>query len=174
MRGVAAEVGVAPMSLYHHVRDRDDLLARMVGHLLDEAPDPATDHQPWQDRLRSVFLALRFAAHSHRRTFPLALEYPDAEGLRELRLTVADALSDAGVPPEHAIATDAVVWTLLLGFVVREALGHLRRHPTQGADRAAAAVLAAVEHHVAWVVDDPGRAHPDDPATAWGPPDASG
>ena len=163
IRGVAVEAGVAPMTVYRHVRDRDDLLAGMLGQMFDDAPGPAADDRPWPDRLRSVFVSLRFVGHDHRRTFPLVLEHPRTEGLQRFRTAAFDALADAGVPPGHVVPTDAVVWTLFLGFTVREALGQYRHRPSGGVERAAAAVVAAAEHHVTWVVEDPSGAHPEDP-----------
>ena len=170
MRGGATDLGVAPMSLYHHVDGRDDLLAGMVGQLLEEVPEPAPG-APWQDRIRSLFLALRFVGQAHPRAFPLVLVHPRTRDLDRLRTAGAEAISDAlterDVPREHVAPCEVVVWTLLLGFVVREALGHFRHHRPGGADRAAAAVLAAVEHHVAWVSADPVGAHRADPGTEW-------
>lgn len=40
IRSLAAELGVAPMSLYRHVRDKDDLLDEVVGRLLAEVWRP--------------------------------------------------------------------------------------------------------------------------------------
>jgi len=170
MRGVAAELGVAPMSLYHHVRNRGELLAGMVDQMIGEAPELEGDGTPWRTRLRSLFLALRFLAHTRPRTFPLALRHPDAPELVRLRMVgadaVAEAMAEAGVPRDQLQPTEAVVWTLVLGFVTREALGQFRGPSTGGADRIASAVLAAVEHHIDRVAADPARAHPEDPACA--------
>jgi hypothetical protein len=79
------------------------------------------------------------------------------------------ALVDAGVPPAGIGRTEAVVWTLQLGFVTREALGAFRDQADGGADRHAAAVLALVERYVSWVIVDPGGAHPVDPDTEHDP-----
>ena len=167
MRGVAAEVGVAPMSLYHHVRDRNDLLGGMVDHLLGELPDVADGGGPWTTRLRSLFVALRYLAHAHPRTVPLVLRYPDSPQLGRLRTAGAEAVADAGVPVAHLAQTEGVVWTLVLGFVVREALAQFRDLGPGGADQVASAVFAAVVQHVIWVAADPTRAHPEDPDLAW-------
>src|SRR3954468_17677062 len=44
MRALAQDLGVVPMALYKHVRDKDELLDGMVDVLIDEfeSPDPAT------------------------------------------------------------------------------------------------------------------------------------
>ena len=38
IRSLAAELGVAPMSLYRHIRDKDDLLDEVVDRLLSQRP----------------------------------------------------------------------------------------------------------------------------------------
>ncbi|WP_457032194.1 TetR/AcrR family transcriptional regulator C-terminal domain-containing protein [Kitasatospora sp. P5_F3] len=51
MRRVAAELGVATMSLYRHVADKDELLTRMMDAAFAEWPLPATAPDGWRDRL---------------------------------------------------------------------------------------------------------------------------
>ena len=43
IRSLADELGVAPMSLYRHVRDKDDLLDEVVDRLLAKAWRPSAD-----------------------------------------------------------------------------------------------------------------------------------
>ena len=43
IRSLAAELGVAPMSLYRHVRDKDDLFDEVTDGLLAEAWKPGRD-----------------------------------------------------------------------------------------------------------------------------------
>lgn len=51
MRRVAGELGVATMSLYRHVDDKDDLLLRMLDATLGEMRLPATPPDGWRARL---------------------------------------------------------------------------------------------------------------------------
>jgi AcrR family transcriptional regulator len=51
MRRVAGELGVATMSLYRHVTDKDDLLARMMDASFSEWPFPDDPPEGWRDRL---------------------------------------------------------------------------------------------------------------------------
>ncbi|WP_399881713.1 TetR/AcrR family transcriptional regulator C-terminal domain-containing protein [Streptomyces sp. BBFR51] len=48
MRRVAAELGVATMSLYRHVADKDDLLTRMMDTVIAEYPLPADPPDGWR------------------------------------------------------------------------------------------------------------------------------
>ncbi|MFE2751073.1 TetR/AcrR family transcriptional regulator C-terminal domain-containing protein [Actinosynnema sp. NPDC059335] len=51
MRRVASQLGVATMSLYRHVENKDELVLRMIDHVLreEELPDPAPG--TWRERL---------------------------------------------------------------------------------------------------------------------------
>ncbi|MFF9474086.1 TetR/AcrR family transcriptional regulator C-terminal domain-containing protein [Streptomyces roseolus] len=51
MRRVAAELGVATMSLYRHVADKDDLLVRMMDAVIAERPLPADPPPGWREAL---------------------------------------------------------------------------------------------------------------------------
>ncbi|MEU1688086.1 GntR family transcriptional regulator [Micromonospora sp. NPDC005707] len=51
MRQIAAELGVATMSLYRHVRGRDELILAMADAVLADAPLPATEPAGWRARL---------------------------------------------------------------------------------------------------------------------------
>ncbi|MFB7633390.1 TetR/AcrR family transcriptional regulator C-terminal domain-containing protein [Streptomyces sp. NPDC056149] len=48
MRRVAAELGVATMSLYRHVADKDDLLIRMMDSVMAEDPLPGDPPSGWR------------------------------------------------------------------------------------------------------------------------------
>ncbi|WP_030299455.1 TetR/AcrR family transcriptional regulator C-terminal domain-containing protein [Streptomyces katrae] len=56
MRRVASELGVATMSLYRHVADKDDLLTRMMDTAIAEYPLPADPPDGWRE---AVELAAR-------------------------------------------------------------------------------------------------------------------
>ncbi|MER7468226.1 TetR/AcrR family transcriptional regulator C-terminal domain-containing protein [Streptomyces sp. NPDC097981] len=51
MRRVAAELGVATMSLYRHVADKDDLLLRMMDTVIAEHPLPADPPTGWREAI---------------------------------------------------------------------------------------------------------------------------
>lgn len=64
MRAVAAEIGVAPMTLYRHVRDKDDLLAAMSDAAFAELPPP---DDPPSDSRALLELAARRLWEIHKR-----------------------------------------------------------------------------------------------------------
>nr|WSX47890.1 TetR/AcrR family transcriptional regulator C-terminal domain-containing protein [Streptomyces sp. NBC_00974] len=51
MRRLAAELGVATMSLYRHVADKDDLLMRMMDSVMAENPLPADPPEDWREAI---------------------------------------------------------------------------------------------------------------------------
>jgi AcrR family transcriptional regulator len=68
MRRLGQELGVNPMSLYHHVRDKDDLLEAMVDALVaridPDGSDPSTPGS-WTRQLRALIQASRRAMLAH-------------------------------------------------------------------------------------------------------------
>jgi AcrR family transcriptional regulator len=51
MRSLGAELGVEAMSLYHHVSNKDDLLAALVDRVFAEVELPADD-DGWKEAMR--------------------------------------------------------------------------------------------------------------------------
>lgn len=54
MRRIAAELGVATMSLYRHVRGKDDLIEQMIGTVFADAPLPQRPPRGWRAQLELV------------------------------------------------------------------------------------------------------------------------
>jgi len=70
MRRLAQHLGVEPMSLYHHVADKEDLLDGMVDAVVDEinkrvAGVPDTDPGAWKAVLRRRILTAREVLLAH-------------------------------------------------------------------------------------------------------------
>jgi AcrR family transcriptional regulator len=64
MRRLAQELGVEAMSLYTHVRNKDDLLDGMVDAVIGEIPTSA-DGADWKTSLRQMALAARGIVLTH-------------------------------------------------------------------------------------------------------------
>jgi AcrR family transcriptional regulator len=70
IRRLAAELGVAPMSIYRHVRDKDDLLEEVVDRLLARVWRPRLSEDDWRiwvteahNKLRQFLVAQPAALH---------------------------------------------------------------------------------------------------------------
>jgi len=95
MRRVAAEIGAAPMSLYRHVADKDDLVVQMMNTVFAQTrlPDPPPDG--WRPRLElaghtlwAMFRAHPWLASALSLTRPQVM--PDALPFTEWLLTALD------------------------------------------------------------------------------------
>jgi adenylylsulfate kinase len=121
IRAVAEELGVAPMSLYSHVRGIEDVLSGLAGLALDEVDCELRARGPWTQRLRAW-------AHSVRRQL---LRYPEVVTLLDHQhwqsphaLRIIDnpvrLLVEAGLPQSSAVElVQALLWTTF-GFVLVE------------------------------------------------------
>ena len=65
MRAVAAELGVSPMSLYHHIADRAELVTLMVDVAVREVPMPGPSGLAWNEDLWHLAQWLRDGARRH-------------------------------------------------------------------------------------------------------------
>ena len=126
-RSLAARLGVTPMALYRHVRDKDDivtgvvdvLLARHAGELDSTDGGPARD---WHEHLRWVATSLRAVLRDQSEALRLFTRRPVTSPAARARL--ADAiriLASAGFDEASAIRAYASVHTYTIGFCALEA-----------------------------------------------------
>lgn len=122
MRRVAAELGVAAMSLYYHVPNKAALLDGVAERIvtgLDLADDPAL---PAADRARRLMRTFRRVAHDHPRCVQLILtrsaNSPASLRLVEQTLTIARA---AGFEGLRAARITQTFLSYAIGSLVREA-----------------------------------------------------
>lgn len=123
MRVLARDLGVSPMALYRHVRDKDDLLDGLVARMLGEVRIPART-LPWEARLRALAEEVRALAASEPALFELLLRRPAVEqdALR-VRRAVVRALRDAGHGAPAAARLQRLLSTAVFGFALSEVAG---------------------------------------------------
>lgn len=123
MRAVAARLGVTPMALYRHVRDKEDLEDAILDLVLGQLEIPPRTVS-WPDRLRAL-------AHSGRR---LINDNPAVANLIFTRVSrysravsfvdaIYLAILDAGVPVEQVARLERMTTTFTLGYAASEASG---------------------------------------------------
>ncbi len=142
IRSLAAQLDVAPMSLYRHVRDKDDLLGEVVDRMLAAEWEPAadpTDVGSWlteaAERLRHLLVGQPAALHVYLSgpvVSPAALRRMDA---------MLDVLDQAGLDATAARRAYAALHTYTVGFAALEA-SRSGWQPS-GSDGGTALVLAA-------------------------------
>ena len=123
MRRLAAELGVNPMSIYHHLPGKEAVVSGLVGLVFSGMRVPSSGGLSWQERVRAYARAHRGVVLSHPN---LTLEIvSDAAAVSEAVLLGADplygALEEAGLPPARIVrAADSLV-DFVHGFALGEA-----------------------------------------------------
>jgi AcrR family transcriptional regulator len=121
MRKLASELGVAPMSLYHYVKNKDELLERVVDTLLARVPTPPPRKHGWRDQLRAYAMTVIEQLAWHPGIARLVIERPPTiEGQRHLRYTGA-VLMAAGFDTKAAVQCMATFHTFLYGVLAAQA-----------------------------------------------------
>ncbi|MFD0688319.1 TetR/AcrR family transcriptional regulator [Actinomadura fibrosa] len=141
MRRVAAELGVAVMSLYNHVPNKAALLEGVAEHVvagMELEDDPS---RSFADRARVLVRAFRTVAHEYPRCMTIVLthEIDSPAGLRpaERALALADA---AGFDGETSVRIMRALLAYALGAQLRETgavrmLDHLAAAPADSYGR---------------------------------------
>ena len=126
MRRLAADLGVATMSLYGHVPNKDDLLTGLVNLATCEIELPSPHAEPW-DGLRSIIREFRRVSLVHPNLVPLIVRQPPtgAAGLRTLEAAL-DAMRRAGLDGGAAVRAYRVTASYAIGFVSLECGGFFK------------------------------------------------
>jgi AcrR family transcriptional regulator len=128
MRKLGTDLGVEAMSLYNHVRNKDDLL-RAVSELLHGKVlhyydvDPA---EAWQDKARVMALAWWRVGNEHPHAFSLIADNP-VQGVAGIRVLAEcmNIFTDAGFSLDAAVQAFQAAAAWLIGAVTQE-LGLMR------------------------------------------------
>ena len=120
MRRLAAALGVAPMALYRHVANRDDLLNGMVDVVFGEIDLPSREGG-WKSAMRRRAVSARAVLVRHRWAIPL-LESRTNPGPANLRHhdAVLDVLLGAGFDSATATHAFNLLDSYIFGFVLQE------------------------------------------------------
>ena len=119
MRRLGARLGVDPMAVYHHVRNKQALLALVMARVVGAMPPP-DDGAPWQERVRQWGSAYWDVVVANRELVAAGLADPViAEGGMPAVAPLHAAVVDSGLP---APSVDANVY-LVVDFVHGSALG---------------------------------------------------
>ncbi|HET6986801.1 MAG TPA: TetR/AcrR family transcriptional regulator [Kribbella sp.] len=123
VRGIAAQVGVAPNAVYTYFPSKAAVLRALVERFLgDVNHDRFVDRQlPWQQRVEALALELRTHLVAHPGAVQLLLGGlmggPNALALRE---SLSEVLADAGSTPDDAARASYVLLVYVLGAIALE------------------------------------------------------
>jgi DNA-binding transcriptional regulator YhcF (GntR family) len=155
MRRVAAELDAAPMSLYRHVRDKDELLLRMMDAAISELalPEPPSD---WRKGLDTAARALWAGFRRHPwLAAALSLTRPQLlPGALTYSEWVLGVLTQAGWDPLTTFTTHLTVFTFVRGLAMNlemeaeaEAASGLTDDEWMSSQQAALTTLVASGRH---------------------------
>ncbi|MBF6139262.1 TetR family transcriptional regulator [Nocardia farcinica] len=118
MRRVAAELGCTAMALYHHVRDKDDLLRLVLDDYADRVQWPALPDDP-----RERIIVAATAMHEVLSARPWIVEVltrGDLFGISALWVaeTIVDAACAYGLAPADAVGVYRTIWHYTAGEII--------------------------------------------------------
>lgn len=122
LRRVAQELGVTPMALYRHVRDKQDLINAMTESVL-EGIDATVGLRPemtWTERMRVYVDNYKEQMDARPLAIPLSIAY-DAEGPPSFWKVLEDLLAillGAGFGRREAIILIRMISNLLAGYLL--------------------------------------------------------
>ncbi|GIE77682.1 hypothetical protein Aph02nite_36320 [Actinoplanes philippinensis] len=103
VRRLAKELGVTPMALYWHFKNKEELLLGMVDHVLTDVRADRNTEDPWQKRLRRVVETVVGVMREHP-SLPTLLHAVDKTQTESFNRATNDTLallSDAGFTVEE-------------------------------------------------------------------------
>lgn len=117
MRRLAAALAVDPMSIYHHVPNKQALLQGVYQRVLEELPLPAPHGTQWQPPLRELARRFYALARSHPRVLPglFASRYATPRE-RDIHAAIDAILQRAGFAPDERLRLSRAIYTYAAGL----------------------------------------------------------
>src|SRR5580693_4733223 len=116
IRRLAQELGVIPMALDWHCRNKEELLTGLADQFWSEIDTDVDETAPWAAQLRGLLESLVQVLRTHPSASPLLIagEKQSAAALEATEVTL-DVLRRGGFDPEHASAVARnAMWTGLM------------------------------------------------------------
>ena len=151
IRRIATELGVTPMALYWHFRNKEELLAGLADQIWSELDTDVDPSAPWDMQMRGILESLLHVLRAHPCASQLILEgEKQSDAALVASETALAVLRRGGFDPEHAaeIARSAL-WTGLM-LVMSQPGFHPSMSPAEKAE-------AQRKHHVQLALLPPDR-----------------
>src|SRR3954468_4997551 len=120
LRGVAARLGVTPMALYKHIRDKAELQAIVVTSLLERSLRDLEFAE--SDDWRTIFRACCYDLHSsyslHPTLIHIFIQFPFHAKSQRRGRQMLDALQAAGFDADEAIKQFSLLCLFIVGHVM--------------------------------------------------------
>lgn len=126
MRRLSDATGVAPMTIYGFVANKDELLAGLAGHVLQELAPPLDETEGWRARIVHEMTGLREAMSRHAGLIELLTVGTDAAPvLDRLRERLLGILRASGAEDRVVVEGLGSLIALTLGFAVGRRIRHV-------------------------------------------------
>jgi AcrR family transcriptional regulator len=128
MRKLAADLGVNPMSLYHHVANKAALLDGLTRLVTERARQISVGGGTWQEQLYRLAYEFRALSLAHRNLIRNAFTNPDfiaRDG--PMWQSLVAVLREAGLAEGECDRVAAVLAALVGGLLLTEVNGTMRR-----------------------------------------------
>jgi AcrR family transcriptional regulator len=121
VRRLAAALGVTPMAIYRHVRDKDHLLDLMADRLIGGLDVGSADTPSWQEELRRLAASLLAVLQAHPAA-PFLLSRPfDSPAALRVNDAMLSILDRAGFRPDESARLVRVMTGMVLGAAIHRA-----------------------------------------------------
>jgi TetR/AcrR family tetracycline transcriptional repressor len=121
LRRLARELGVTPMAIYRHVRDKSQLLDLMADRLLEQLELAPADVPTWQGRLRRLASSLLAVLQAHPAA-PLLLSRPfNSPAALRVSEALLGILDQAGFSSQESVRLVQVITGMVLGPAIHRA-----------------------------------------------------
>ena len=121
MRKLARRCGVGAMTLYGHVRTKEELLGELASRFLGEIELPEGAEEAWQEQVARVFRSLRRVFLEHPELLPIvATQRLDAIGVYRAAELVFAALRSAGLDERQTVEAFDALTSFTIGIAQRE------------------------------------------------------
>lgn len=117
MRKLASELEVDPMSIYHHIPNKDTLLRGLVEAVFAEVPEPPT-RGDWRRRVRAWADAYRSVAAAHPNLVLRIVSDPATVAVAAVKVneSLYTALAAAQLPPRAVVGAADVIVDFVNGY----------------------------------------------------------
>jgi TetR/AcrR family transcriptional regulator, tetracycline repressor protein len=123
MRGLGGKLGVQGMALYHHFRNKEQIVDSLVGVLMSQV-DLVEDEAKWDVRILKTHESLRRVLLAHPNLLPAVImrpfNTPEAVGISDEILAV---LLTAGFGRDDALYAYQTLRAYVLGYTLTETVG---------------------------------------------------
>ncbi|MFE8946888.1 TetR/AcrR family transcriptional regulator [Streptomyces sp. NPDC007856] len=134
MRKLAAALDANPMSLYHHVPNKDAVLRGAAQRVGSQFRAGEREDIPWQDRLRELALDFWELSHRHPKLMAYSFARPDyIQPEDPFWQGLVDLLTAAKLPAPEIPRVAATLCAVFTGLLYGEVTGALQRWSTLSA-----------------------------------------